>query len=204
MYSIFIGMPSGGSVKDDTVTSLIGAMDLVKQQGIEVGLMIVTGGYVAHNRNKLVQAAKEHQATHLMFIDADHIFKPSAILRLLDHDKDIVAANYNTRGNVSDDGRLLNILKPFDENGEMVTDGRVAEFQMPKELFKVGGLGTGFMMVKMSVFDKLEQPYFVAWEEPTGEHHTEDIDFCIKARNAGYDIWCSPRIEMQHIGTKVY
>lgn len=204
MYKVFIGMPSGGSIKDETVTSLIGAMDLLKQNGIETGLMIVTGGYVAHNRNKLVASAKEQGATHLMFIDADHIFKASSIIRLLDHDKDIVAANYNTRGNLTEDGQLLNVLKPFDEKGEMVTDGRVTKFQMPQELFKVAGIGTGFMMIKLSVFDKLEQPYFIAWEEPTGEHHTEDIDFCIKARNAGFDVWCSPRIEVLHIGTKVY
>ncbi len=205
MANVFIGMPSGGRICDDTMTSTYAAMDLVKQKGHDCGLMILTGGYVAHNRNALVRAAREKQATHLMFIDADHLFAASSIIRLLDHDKDIVAANYNTRGNLGPNGELLNVLKPFDDKGKMVTDGSVANFVMPQDLFKVAGIGTGMMLIKLSVFDKLEPaPWFVAWEDEFGNHHTEDIEFCIKAREAGFDIWCSPTIQVGHIGTKVY
>jgi GT2 family glycosyltransferase len=204
MYNVFIGMPTGGTIKVETVTSLIGAMDLLKQKDIDVGLSCMVGGYVAHNRNNLVREARKKKATHLMFIDADHVFPPASIIRLLDHDKDIVAANYNTRGNLNKAGQLLNVLKPFDENGEMDTSGATKHYEMPKTLFKVAGIGTGFMLIKMSVFDSIDAPWFVAWEGKDGEHHTEDIDFCVKAREAGFDIWCSPTIQIGHIGTQQF
>lgn len=204
MYRIYIGICSGGAVQAETITSLIAAMDLIKQKGVDCGLDIMIGGYVAHNRNNLVREAFKKGASHLMFIDADMIFPASGIVRLLDHDKDIVGGMYNTRGNTDDDGKLLSTIKMLDENGELPMDGGTRNFSIGPELIKVGGLGTGFLMIKMDVFKKMESPWFVAWESPEGEHHTEDIQFCVNAREAGYDIYCSPTIKIGHKGTKVY
>ena len=75
---------------------------------------------------------------------------------------------------------------------------------MGSELFKASGTGTGFMLIKTKVFDKLKKPYFVAWEDEDGNHHTEDIEFCINARKAGFDVWISPTIKIGHIGTYEY
>ncbi len=202
MYSVCIAICTGGTMRSETVTSLIGAMDVLKGNNVETNLVVQIGGYVARNRNASVQTAIEKEASHIIFIDNDQTFRPSAIQRLLDHDKDIACAPYNARPGP---GRpLTSVVKLLDDKGELETDGSMKEIDMPAGLFKVGGSGTGFMMIKTSIFEKLDKPYFVAWEDENGEHHTEDIDFCIKARKAGFDVWCNPTIPIGHIGTQEF
>jgi hypothetical protein len=196
-------MATGGTIRSETFTSVVGAMDVLKSHGIGVALSVQIGGYVAHNRNALVDIAQKNQSTHLMFIDNDMVFQPSAIQRLIDHDKDIVGANYNARG--VPDKPIVSTVKMI--NPETDPNGgkdKVYSTTMPAQLFKCYGLGTGMLLVKMKVFNELEKPYFVAWEDANGEHHTEDIDFCRKAGEAGFDVWCSPTIKVEHIGTYFY
>lgn len=198
MYKVYIGMATGGTIRSETATSLIAAMDVLKNNRVDVGLSLEVGGYVALNRNNLVRQAKEWGATHLMFIDNDQTFKPSALQRLLDHDKDIVGAPYNAR---QVEGQpLISTVKLTDD----YTSGKYDfNAQMPPQLFKCYGLGTGMMLIKMSTFEALKEPYFEEYEDEHG-HHTEDIEFCRRAIKKGFDVWCSPTIPVGHIGVKVY
>lgn len=195
MYNLTIGMATGGTIRTETMTSLIGAMDVVKSKGVGIYLNAQIGGYVARNRNEIVEQAKKNGSTHLMFIDNDMEFMPSAIQRLLDHDKDIVGAAYNARP--APGKPLVSTVKMSKD----YTSLAISHLEIPSQLFKCYGLGTGFMLIKMSVFKKLKKPYFVAYEDPDGTHHTEDIEFCIRAMKKGFDVWCSPTIKVGHIGT---
>jgi len=65
-------------------------------------------------------------------------------------------------------------------------------------------MGTGFMLIKTSVFEKMKSPWFVDGEDENGECFTEDVEFCRKAHLAGFDVWCSPTIPIRHIGTYEY
>ena len=64
-----------------------------------------------------------------------------------------------------------------------------------------------FMLIKTSVFDKLEKPYFA---EPINSEDRqlipEDNFFCMNALKAGFELWCDLGISMQlgHLGTKEY
>ncbi len=197
MYKLTIGMATGGTVRSETLTSLIGAMDVLKANGVEIHLNVQVGGYVARNRNQLVEEARKASSTHLMFIDNDMVFRPSGIQRLLDADKDIIGGNYNARGVP---GRpIVSTLKLDDRN-----DGLTETVEIPRGLIKVHAVATGFMMVKLPVFEKMDKPYFVAWESEEGEHHTEDVEFCVKAHKKGFDVWCNTTIPIGHIGTQIY
>lgn len=198
MYKVLIAMATGGTIRSETVSSLFGAIDVLRQKDVALALSIQVGGYVARNRNELAKTAVEGEFTHLMFIDNDMIFPPHGIMRLIDHDKDIVGAPYNARGIPGQP--VVSTIKMGDD----FTSGNTVAHEMPKGLFKCSGMGTGFLLIKTPVFDKLKKPYFVAFEDPSGEHHTEDIEFCHKARKAGFDIWASPTISLGHVGTKVY
>ena len=199
MYKVTVGVCTGGTIRTETVTSLIGAMDTLRANGVTLDFIGRIGGYVAVNRNALVKAAQDNGSTHLMFVDNDQTFKPSAMQRLLDHDKDIVCAPYNARP--APGQPLVSVVKMMDENGDLPMDGSHRDFELGAGLNKIGASGTGFMLIKMSVFDKLKRPYFVEWQDENDEHHTEDVDFCIKARKAGFDVWCDPTIPVGHIAT---
>lgn len=205
MYKVLIAICCGGEIYADTVTSLLGALETLRDKNVDYGLSIVSGGYKPLSCNKQVQTAKEQGCTHIMFIDADMIFPSSGIIRLIDHDKDIVGANYNVRGNPSRDPGREFTIKPTDpRKTPKHLKGQITTFEMPANLFKVWSLGLGFVLIKMSVFDKLDKPYFNDYESPEGEHHTEDVEFFTKCQDRGIDVWCSPTIRVGHIGSKTY
>lgn len=198
--NIVIGMCTGGSIRAETVRSLISNIINVAQTGLMPNILFQVGGYVDVNRNKIVQTSLEQGATHIIFIDADMIFPDDGIMRLLEHDKDVVGANYNIR------------LSPtsVDLSGptvKMLVDGEAVSMineDFPTELFKCYALGTGFMMINTRIFDKLEAPYFEAFQDKQGRHHTEDIEFCKRVNDAGFEVYCDPTIKMGHIGEYVY
>jgi hypothetical protein len=85
-------------------------------------------------------------------------------------------------------------------------------------------VGFPLMLTKLSVFDKLERPYFAepprkligvfegkdygmrVAEEMYHDVIPEDEYFCHQARKAGFDIWCDMQLTMEvgHVGTTVY
>jgi len=199
--NILIGMATGGTVRSETVTSLFGALEVLKSHGVGVNLAIEIGGYVAHNRNALVKTAREKGMDYIMFIDNDMVFQPSSIQRLLDADKNIIGCNYNARGVPGKP--IISTVKMVDPNTDP-NYGKTMTVEFPAQMFKVFGLGTGFMLIKTKVFEKLEKPYFEAYEDPDGSHHTEDIEFCARAHKKGFNVWCNPTIKLGHIGTQEY
>jgi len=199
MHNVLIGICCGGTIHAETVTSLVAALQTLADKNVGVAVSVQVGGYKPHNCNKLVAEAQRGGFTHLMFVDADMIFPSSGVLRLLDHDKDIVGAAYNQRGNPTAGNPNMSVVKLADKKGNLIASDTI-----PTQLFRCAGLGLGFTLVKMHVFDKLTQPYFKDFEDEHGEHHTEDVDFCLRAGEAGCEVWCSPTIKMGHIGKATY
>lgn len=195
--SVVIAILNGGTIKIETMNCLLAALSNAPEIVKIVGTL--RGGYPAYSRNLAVEHARERNATHLFFLDADQTFEPDAIKRLFDHEKDIIAANYNQR----DRTPLVSVTKQMDENGNMLDD-----FPVPKELFKAFSIGTGFCLIDMKVFDKVPHPWFNTQvtldKNGKTELMTEDVYFCINARQAGYDIWCDPTIDIGHLGQYTY
>ncbi len=201
-YTLLLGICTGGTVRSETVASLIGAMDVLKASGVGVNLRLEIGGYVSMNRNRLVRSALEMNATHLMFVDADHTFLPSAIQKLIDADKDIIAAPYNNRP-VPGKTLPISTIKLTDPDLSEKSDEPV-HTEYPAQLFKLFAAATGFMLIKTDVFRKMKSPWFVDGEDENGECFTEDIEFCRKAHLAGFDVWVNPQIKIGHIGLAEY
>ena len=196
MSKITIGVCTGGTIRTETAASIIGAMINCAQTGIAPNILFQIGGYVDVNRNQIIKRAGD--ATHLMFIDNDMQFPEDGIMRLLKHDKDIIGGNYNVRLDPTSETFSGSTVK-------MLVDGKsVSMTKLPTKLFKCYAVATGFMLIKMEIFKKLKEPYFDAWIDKTGLHYTEDIDFCRKAGEKGFEVWCDPSIPIKHIGSYAY
>ncbi len=197
---VTIGMCTGGTVRAETFVSTMGSVIQMAQEGYPVGLLVQIGGYVDVNRNKIAEECLKNGTTHLMFIDADMSFPADGIERLLKHNKDIVGGNYNVRLDPTSDVLSGPTVK-------MLVDGKPVSLTkdgLPDDLFKCYAIATGFMLINTRVFDKLDFPYFEAYQDKTGKHYTEDIDFCKKVNEAGLEVWCDPTIKIGHLGTYAY
>ena len=86
----------------------------------------------------------------------------------------------------------------------------VESIQKRKKPFTVDYTGFGWVMIKKGVFEdeKMKYPWFApkmqVFESGSVQDMCgEDVSFCLDAIEAGYDIWCDPRIRVGHEKTRV-
>lgn len=175
--SLAIGIPSGDLVQMDMVLCLL---QTIRTLEIPYAVINSKSCYVARNRNEIVRQAQEYKVSHLMFIDTDMAFENEGINKLLVQDKDIIGGMYNKRRLP-----LTNIVQ---------------DFKNQTKTFESSWIPTGFMLIKMSVFDKIEGPWF----ESNSKEWSEDKYFCELAIKNGFKVHCDPTIKLKHIGNYPY
>ena len=148
MKKIFIAMPlSESTLKAKTAFSLVHAIKGLYED-IDINFALDIGCDLIGSRTRLVRQALHDKATHILFVDYDMFFPPEGgenpIERLLDYDKDIVGAAYNKRSLP-----LQSTATPLTENTPIDT------------LFKCQVIGTGFLLIKIGVFAKIPEPWFL-------------------------------------------
>jgi len=141
---------------------------------------------IVSSRTNLVRMAREQNATHLLFVDYDMAFYPdngkSPIMALLEANKDIIGAAYNRR------------REPIESTATP------KEGEDTSKPFRAEVVGAGLLLIKMSVFDKIEPPYFNFGRNAEGELvQGEDTYFCRKAIGAGLEVWAHPNLLVRHI-----
>lgn len=199
MSKILIAMCTPGVLEAETneCVDLI-IMDL-RQKGIDAISTKTEGVYVFKQRNLLAKNALQLGCSHLFFIDNDMVVPSNIISRFLAYDKDIISTNYIIKAKR---GRCS--FSCVDENFKTIplTENSVG-------LQKVYAAPTGTMLIKTSVFEKLQYPYFMHPEIEIGDKKDElgeDTDFCVKANKAGFDIWVDNDLgkQIEHIGKRAF
>jgi hypothetical protein len=183
---VLIGLACQRFVFARTVFSLMGA---IADRDYDIIFTTEMCCDIAAGRNRLAAQAKERGATHLLFVDYDMYFPPDTISRLLKHDKDIVGAAYNKRKDPPES-----------------TAVPVEEPAPSDKLFKCQALGTGLLLIKMSVFDTFKSPWFMfGYKEDGSMLYGEDTYFCQHAiKKGGLDVWADPTLGVKHIGEALY
>lgn len=159
-------------------------------------------------RNRLVRDFLESDCEQLVFLDADVFWQAKDLEKLIEYDRDIVAGVYPRR---ADD-------QPFPVKelpGERWAD--------ELGLVEVEGVPTGFLKIKRKVLETLDRSIFCAHhrskEDASGRRpipiifersldgHSRvggDIEFCRKARQAGFKVYVDPMMELGHQGDKLF
>lgn len=185
MAKILICVPSMDTVAAGFAQSLA----MLQKGGNETAVMFQVGSLIYDARNKLAKQAIKMGADYTMWFDSDMIFEPNTMLRLLEHKKDIVSGAYFRR-------KPPYHLVAFDECD---TENRKwSDLPLPSDTVKCGGVGFGCVLVKTDVlFDVAAK--FGTWFEPMNGFG-EDLSFCWRARECGYEVYLDPKITCGHIG----
>lgn len=155
-------------------------------------------------RNAIVKAGLQYSADYILMIDDDHIIDigqsqtatnaydlPVTLAnRLKENPKiGIVGALYYQRG-----GDCYPVIMSEGPDG---TPYFLHNCEVSGRMQQVAVTGGGCMMLRASIFDKIDAPWFA----PEHEFGT-DIQICKQARTAGFEIWCDTSLEVGHLRTE--
>ena len=127
-----------------------------------------------------------------------------------DAQRQIAAGWYST-----EDGKTTSVAHWLDEddfrtNGGVMNHEMVDGISKRKKPFTVDYTGFGWVLIKKGVFEHEQMTY--PWFAPKMQVFEygavqdmcgEDVSFCLDAMDAGFKIWCDPRIRVGHEKTRV-
>ncbi len=177
MASVAIGMPCGDLIHAGTALDLASLVGYTTANHPDIRLTNyqVRGTIIPEQRATLVRIAQKHGATHILFVDSDMRFPKDGLVRLLAHQKPIVAANYPTR------------RAPIIPTAEHREHGFLFTPKEATGLADVTRCGMGFMLVDMAVFNEIPEPWFqIGYNPGDGRYTGEDTFFLNRARKVGH------------------
>lgn len=186
---VAICYPSSDMVHADFTLALAGLCLCLHP--IPTTIVNTKSSIVAEARNNGVDHAREAGADYLLFLDSDMVFPNTTVHRLLLHRKDVVGALYTKR------------VPPYDLLGDVLPSDVIRE---ENGLVEMRRLPTGCMLIRMSVFDAMEKPYFhFGVDAENGTILGEDYAFCDMARLKGFRLWADLNLsrELGHIGQQI-
>lgn len=146
---------------------------------------------IAHNRGKIVNRFLESGYDYLMMFDGDII--PSAkVIEYALLDKDVITP-------VLFAFRRAGITPLVLETHPKYPDKyRVKNIKNPRGIVEVDASGTGCMMIKREVLEKVEKPFINKYDEKGERTLGLDIWFCRKAKEKGFKVWVDLDEYAQH------
>ena len=209
---VHISMPCyGGMLTESTFMSFIKWANTARQLGIDWTLeTMVNESLISRARNTLTAKFLDMpEATHLFFVDADIGWEPWHLLVLLNRDKDVIGGLYPMK------------TMPI----KWVVNGFEGAEEGPDGLQEVSKAGTGFLLMKKNVFEKLKShPAVKQYKNDIGldpkydqhlktyfdtavrqnRYYSEDWTFCENYRDIGGKIWVDKRVLLRHSGSYVF
>jgi hypothetical protein len=237
MAKLFIATPMYGGMCAGFYTQAILQLQAICQQNrIDMAASFMFNeSLITRARNALTHNFLKSGFSHLMFIDADIKFNPQDVVSMLLADKDVICGiypkkeiNWGLVKQASDAGIPAEHLKLYSGSHvvNLADHAGHAEFNVA-EPAEIWNGGTGFMMIKREVLDKLAphvnsyinnmhdlnqvivndeiKEFFTTSIEPETQHLlSEDYHFCRTWRDNGGKIYAAPWVQLGHVGTYLF
>lgn len=204
--NLIIATP-GHSMMGSYVKSLLSALSLLSEKGIS---WTFTNGYSSNvgDAREVTLSGTYHNSINnsqplsgqitydkILWIDSDIAFTAEDVMRLYESDKDIISGAY---------------LLPGGEVAAYETLGKaglayntILALDNP---LKIEGCGFGFLCVKQGVFEQMSRPWFKQVTHTMELDNKiiefplmgEDLSWCKRALNLGYEIWLDPKVKLTH------
>ena len=209
---VHIAMPCyGGMLTESTFMSFITWANTARQLGIDWTLeTMVNESLISRARNTLTaKFLEQKESTHLFFVDADIGWEPWHLLVLLNRNVDVIGGLYPMK------------TMPI----KWVVNGFEGAEEGPDGLQEVSKAGTGFLLMKREVFEKLNvHPAVKQYKNDIGldpkydqhlktyfdtavrqnRYYSEDWTFCENWRDLGGKVWVDKRVLLRHSGSYVF
>ncbi len=233
---IVVGTPCfGGMVSQEYTMSLLGLQKASDKAGFDMATILLgNDALITRGRSAIVAKFLDNpNTTHLLFVDADITFSVEQVTRMLAFDKDFVAGFYPAK--VIDWQQLAERFgktgERLDEAGLIYVGSLCEGAELKQENGFAAGFyaGTGFQLIKRSVFERMIAAYpetkysgLHAFPRPaqpsdnlyalfdcmidkdTGVYLSEDYAFCRRWRAIGGEIWLDLNSKLSHTGAHTF
>lgn len=195
MSKVFIAVPSM-----ETLPALFCQSLALLQRAGDTMIGFEVGSLVYNARNNLARQAIMAEADWVLWLDSDMVFKPDLLQRML---------KVCTENKIDFLTALCFRRKPpytpclFDRL-EKVEKGAsyTAILSVPDGIFEVGGCGFAGVLLSTDVLLGVAAKFNGRMFDPI-DGFGEDVAFCWRARQCGYQIYCDSSIELGHVGSCV-
>lgn len=190
----------GGMVTEQHFRSCLNLKEALTKVGLAHDWLTGRNESLVHRaRNEMTASFLKTQHTHMMWLDADIEFEPEDVAKLWNLDADIAVGFYAMKR----EGAPVAAWRD---------GGLVRLSECPAGPFEVELAGTGFMMIRRSVIERLAEtaesydgphgPVPALYMTPIVNRglESEDYHFCRKAREFGFRIVGDPSVNLGHIG----
>lgn len=166
---LFVATPCyGGMAHGLYLKSVLDLQNTMNKYGVEVKFsFLFNESLITRARNYLADEFLRSGFTHMMFIDSDIHFNAQDVLAMLALDKELIVGPYPKKAT-----NWKNIIEAVKKNPE-ITPSEVEQLMGDYVFNPVAGTksfnvtepievmeaGTGFMLIKRQVFDKLKEAY---------------------------------------------
>jgi len=166
---LFVATPMyGGMAHGLYIKSSLDLQNTMNKYGIETKFsFLFNESLITRARNYLVDEFLRTECTHMLFIDSDINYEARDVVALMALDKDVIGAPYPKKAinweNVAKAARQHPDLEPHELEklvGQYVFNPvkGTKSFSVTEPL-EVLEIGTGFMMIKRQVFDKMKESF---------------------------------------------
>jgi len=234
--SILVATPMyGGMCTGHYTIALMNSINTLKGLQVETLLAsLMNESLIPRARNELVRLfLNETQCSHIMFIDADMYFNDQAIATLYKADKDVACGIYPKKELDWDKVSLAASkgkadLPNYSSSFVLNLPHDVKKIEPDADgMVEVRHGGTGFMLIKREVFEKLAphvpeyrastkqnekgefvrpltKQFFDTSIDETGCLLSEDYHFCALWRKHGGRVYANTKLKFNHIGTHIF
>ncbi len=241
--NILVGTPAyGGLCYVNYISSLLQSKVYLSQKGVQIEpCFLQNESLIPRGRNTIVAKFMANpKYTHLLFIDADIKWKPQDIEKLLIRNKDIIGGIYPKKGYMWNKLKNDRLLKRIQDAPTMDADlvayvkanlmGYVINYgtspRIEYSTMEVDYIGTGFMMIKRSVIEKMfekypetkhiddvgmltkdEEKYLYALFDckiHNNRYLSEDYTFCRRWIDIGGKVHADVSVALTHTGTHAF
>ena len=175
-------------------------------KGENVSILYKPDSLIYDSRNLISLTAIENNFDRVMWFDSDIVFQPDT-LQILHADMDLykcgmVTGIYVKRHMPVEPVIYQTLEEPArDESGRLVK--QIVPFHdYPDEPFPVCGCGFGCVLTSVELLKAVWDRFGPAFTPYPWAG--EDISFCHRVNQLGYQIICDPAVSCGHVGTFVY
>lgn len=185
---LLIAIPTLDYIHVEFMKSLLKLTEQLNDEGIPYEVKIVSGTLVYLAREEIVSYALGYEFTHVLWLDSDMVFDGDVFDNLYELGKDFATAIFHAR-RPGHQSCIFRTVTPPD---------RYKWDEYPDTPFLIKGCGMATTLTSCKVL-KAVRDHFGNCFTPAYSLG-EDLAFCKRADELGFEIWCEPLVRVGHIG----